>query len=219
MDSCPRHGRDIGSRQRCGHGQGHGVRGDGPADGHAPGDGGVRISGRAFPTNNGGLCVKGWTAGDLLDHPERLTRPVMRATAPDGLRPCSWDDALAGVAAELARCKERHGRDAAGSSAAVGSQNEKAYVLGKFAGWRSVPSMSTTTAASAVVGRDRFGVGPSAWTGACPFRAPRCVDVRHWESTHKGVLYGLSRAAAARAHGRGPASASACRFPAGPETT
>ncbi|MGH7750325.1 MAG: hypothetical protein ACREQ5_36970, partial [Candidatus Dormibacteria bacterium] len=25
-----------------------------------------------FPTNRGGLCSKGWTAAELLDHPDRL---------------------------------------------------------------------------------------------------------------------------------------------------
>src|SRR3712207_7614744 len=29
-----------------------------------------------FPTNRGGLCSKGWSAPELLDHPERLTRPL-----------------------------------------------------------------------------------------------------------------------------------------------
>jgi predicted molibdopterin-dependent oxidoreductase YjgC len=31
-----------------------------------------------FPTNLGGLCAKGWTAAELLDHPQRLTRPLVR---------------------------------------------------------------------------------------------------------------------------------------------
>ena len=31
-----------------------------------------------FPTNRGGLCSKGWSAPELLDHPERLTRPRLR---------------------------------------------------------------------------------------------------------------------------------------------
>ena len=34
-----------------------------------------------FPTNRGGLCSKGWSATELLDHPERLTRPLVRAVA------------------------------------------------------------------------------------------------------------------------------------------
>jgi len=49
------------------------------------------------------------------------------------LRPCSWDDALDRVAAELVRCQERHGRAAVGVFGGGGLTNEKAYLLGKFA--------------------------------------------------------------------------------------
>jgi assimilatory nitrate reductase catalytic subunit len=31
-----------------------------------------------FPTNRGGLCSKGWTAAELLDHPDRLDQPLVR---------------------------------------------------------------------------------------------------------------------------------------------
>ena len=52
--------------------------------------GGVEVLPRDFPTNRGGLCQKGWTAAELLDHPERLTtpagaRPQGRAAAPGHL--------------------------------------------------------------------------------------------------------------------------------------
>ncbi|MGI9022336.1 MAG: molybdopterin oxidoreductase family protein [Acidimicrobiales bacterium] len=99
----------------------------------AVGNVGVEISGRQFPTNNGGLCVKGWTAGELLNHPERLTTPLMRAAACDELQACSWDDALDRVAVEFMRCQERYGRDAVGVFGGGGLTNEKAYLLGKFA--------------------------------------------------------------------------------------
>ncbi len=33
-----------------------------------------------FPTNQGGLCRKGWTATELLASPERLTSPMLRRT-------------------------------------------------------------------------------------------------------------------------------------------
>ena len=32
-----------------------------------------------FPVNAGALCLKGWTATDLLSHPERLTTPLARS--------------------------------------------------------------------------------------------------------------------------------------------
>src|SRR3978361_2575908 len=43
-----------------------------------------------FPTNRGRLCQKGWTAAELLGHPDRLTEPLLR-DRPDGpLRPAPW---------------------------------------------------------------------------------------------------------------------------------
>jgi anaerobic selenocysteine-containing dehydrogenase len=32
----------------------------------------------AFPVNKGRLCIKGWTAGSVLGHPERLLTPWIR---------------------------------------------------------------------------------------------------------------------------------------------
>ncbi len=89
-----------------------------------------------FPTNRGGLCAKGWTAADLLDHPDRLLAPQVRAVPGDRdspLRPASWDEALDRVAAALAGSTERHGPDSVGCFGGGGLTNEKAYLLGKFA--------------------------------------------------------------------------------------
>ena len=48
-----------------------------------------------FPTNRGGLCSKGWSSTELLDHPERLLRPLVRAVPGDRTSPLvesTWDD-------------------------------------------------------------------------------------------------------------------------------
>src|SRR5882724_11288636 len=89
-----------------------------------------------FPTNRGGLCAKGWTAADLLDHPDRLLAPQVRTVPGDRgspLRPASWAEALDQVAAALAGSAERHGPDSVGCFGGGGLTNEKAYLLGKFA--------------------------------------------------------------------------------------
>jgi len=86
-----------------------------------------------FPTNQGGLCRKGWTSAELLVHPERLTTPLMRDGKGAPLRPVSWEAALDRAAAELRRAQERYGLDAAGVFGGGGLTNEKAYLLGKFA--------------------------------------------------------------------------------------
>jgi len=87
----------------------------------------------AFPTNRGTMCQKGWTAGALLGHPDRLTTPLLRHSRDAELRPASWDEALDRVAAELRACAQRHGPDAVGVFGGGGLTNEKAYQLGKFA--------------------------------------------------------------------------------------
>jgi assimilatory nitrate reductase catalytic subunit len=86
-----------------------------------------------FPVNRGGLCSKGWTAAELLDHPERLTTPLVREHRGGDLRPASWDEALTRVTAAIRDGQERHGRDSVGCFGGGGLTNEKAYTLGKFA--------------------------------------------------------------------------------------
>jgi assimilatory nitrate reductase catalytic subunit len=85
-----------------------------------------------FPVNNGGLCIKGWTAAATLAHPERLRTPLVRA--PSGrLEEASWDAALDFVAQRIESIQRRSGRDAVGVFGGGSLTNEKAYWLGKFA--------------------------------------------------------------------------------------
>ncbi|HSV64335.1 MAG TPA: molybdopterin-dependent oxidoreductase, partial [Mycobacteriales bacterium] len=93
----------------------------------------VEVRSRDFPTNAGGLCQKGWTAAELLTSPERLTRPLMRASKGEPLRPVPWAVALDRVASEVTRLQRAHGRDAVAVFGGGGLTNEKAYLLGKFA--------------------------------------------------------------------------------------
>ena len=83
-------------------------------------DGSLELTGREdFPVNRGGLCIKGATATELLDHPERLTTPLVRDSRDDPFRPASWDDALDRIAAAItahagrARPRRRRVRSAA----------------------------------------------------------------------------------------------------------
>ena len=85
-----------------------------------------------FPTNKGGMCRKGWTAADLLSHPDRLTSPLMRNATGD-LEPATWDDALTFIVDKIAAIQAQYGRDAMGIFGGGGLTNEKAYSLGKFA--------------------------------------------------------------------------------------
>ena len=86
-----------------------------------------------FPTNKGGLCQKGWTAADLLSHPDRLLSPLVRDSKGCPLRPTTWDEALDRVAAAILAAQTAYGRDSVGIFGGGGLTNEKAYWLGKFA--------------------------------------------------------------------------------------
>ncbi|HWN31583.1 MAG TPA: molybdopterin oxidoreductase family protein [Pseudonocardia sp.] len=87
----------------------------------------VEVAPREFPTNRGGLCQKGWTAAELLHHPERLTTPLRRG------EPVDWDTALGYIADRLTALRGAHGPDSVGVFGGGGLTNEKAYLLGKFA--------------------------------------------------------------------------------------
>jgi assimilatory nitrate reductase catalytic subunit len=86
-----------------------------------------------FPTNRGGLCAKGWTAADLLAHPDRLTTPLVRDEPAAPLRRATWNEALERIVAAFQKAQQDHGRDSVGCFGGGGLTNEKAYQLGKFA--------------------------------------------------------------------------------------
>src|ERR1035438_10621149 len=70
----------------------------------------VSVQSRDFPTNRGGLCQKGWTAAELLFHPDRLLSPLIRDHREAPLRTASWEEALDRVTDAIGRTQERHGR-------------------------------------------------------------------------------------------------------------
>ena len=95
----------------------------------------VRLEPRDFPVNKGGLCAKGFTAADLLDHPDRLLTPLVRKEPGDRrspLREAGWDEALTLIAEAITRSQRAYGRDSVGAFGGGGLTNEKAYALGKF---------------------------------------------------------------------------------------
>ena len=89
-----------------------------------------------FPTNRGGLCSKGWNAGSLLDHPQRLLTPLVRTIRGDRtseFRPATWDEALDQVVEGITASQRSYGLDSVGCFGGGGLTNEKAYAFGKFA--------------------------------------------------------------------------------------
>ncbi|MSQ33745.1 MAG: hypothetical protein EXR60_04930 [Dehalococcoidia bacterium] len=91
------------------------------------------VAGEAdFPVNRGALRIKGWTAGETLAHPDRLTQPLARDDS-GLLVPVTWEEAVARVVRAIQTCQARYGRDAVGVFGGGSLTNEKAYLLGKFA--------------------------------------------------------------------------------------
>ncbi len=86
----------------------------------------------SFPVNNGLLCLKGWTAGELIQHPERILTPLVRG-ANGGLHSATWEEALDRVADALQATRATHGANALGVFGSGALTHEKAYLLGKFA--------------------------------------------------------------------------------------
>ena len=104
------------------------------------------VEGRDGPANKSRLCVKGRYGFDYLNHPERLTKPLIRKEGvPKGMnefydpadpskmfREASWEEALALATGGINTIKSEHGPAAlAGFGSAKGS-NEEAYLFQKL---------------------------------------------------------------------------------------
>ncbi|MEJ5301437.1 MAG: formate dehydrogenase subunit alpha [Thermodesulforhabdaceae bacterium] len=84
------------------------------------------------PVSLGALCPKGISAVELINHPERLTFPVIRK--PNGtIRRISWDEALKFIAEKLRQIRSDFGADAVGFLASAKASNEENYLFQKLA--------------------------------------------------------------------------------------
>jgi assimilatory nitrate reductase catalytic subunit len=114
-----------------------------------------------FPVNRGQMCIKGFTSGALLDHPQRILSPMLRQGG--RLVPTSWDDALDFVAERLLTLQRAHGKPSVGVFGSGALTNEKAYLLGKFArvalGTPNIDYNGRYCMSSAAAGQNRaFGI-------------------------------------------------------------
>ena len=106
----------------------------------------IKVEGQNGPANENRLCVKGRFGFDYIDHPHRLTTPLIRKESvnkkwddeidPNNpwthFREASWDEALQFAAQGLMKVKDNFGGDAiAGFGSAKGS-NEEAYLFQKL---------------------------------------------------------------------------------------
>ncbi len=150
------------------------------------------VDGKEGPANLNRLCVKGRFGFDYIDHPDRLTVPLIRK---DGVgknaldevdpanpwthfRTATWEEALDRAAAGLKRLRDAHGGKAlAGFGSAKGS-NEEAYLFQKLVragfGTNNVDHCTRLCHASSVAALME-GIGSGAVTA--PFNAAEDADV------------------------------------------
>jgi formate dehydrogenase alpha subunit len=84
----------------------------------------------AHPVSQGKLCIKGWKAHEFIQHPDRLTKPLIKK---DGkFLEANWDEALDYVAKKFKEIKETYGPKALGCLSSAKCTNEENYVMQKF---------------------------------------------------------------------------------------
>lgn len=89
---------------------------------------------RDYPHNRGSLCPKGVVAYQQVNHPDRLTHPLIRRGGKGGrLERATWDEALDYVVRRWQEIQARHGPDAIAVYSGSSMTNEKCYLMGKFA--------------------------------------------------------------------------------------
>lgn len=79
------------------------------------------------------LCPKGINAYQQVNHPDRLTAPLMRRSRDEEFREVSWEEALDFTVSEIKRIQQTHGNDAFGLLGGASLFSEKTYLVGKFA--------------------------------------------------------------------------------------
>jgi predicted molibdopterin-dependent oxidoreductase YjgC len=106
----------------------------------------IRVSSKEDTLNEGWLCVKGRFGYNFINHPDRLTKPLIRIAPkeksevnssliphpPSLFRKVSWDEALNYVAERLKDIKDKYGHDSIGGLASARCTNEENYLFQKF---------------------------------------------------------------------------------------
>jgi NADH-quinone oxidoreductase chain G len=78
------------------------------------------------------LCIKGRYAFDFANHPDRITKPLIRQ-ADGSFATATWEQALSRAAAKLKEVRDIKGPNAIGVIGSHRTTNEENYILQKFA--------------------------------------------------------------------------------------
>jgi formate dehydrogenase major subunit len=82
--------------------------------------------------NDGHSCVKGRFAWGYATHPDRITKPMIRASISDPWREVSWEEAIAHTASEFKRIQQKYGRSSVGGITSSRCTNEETYLVQKL---------------------------------------------------------------------------------------
>ena len=92
------------------------------------------VEARDFPVNKGRMCPKGVVAYQQVNHPQRLTYPMMRKGGKDSpLERCTWDEALDAIVRSFKDVRAKYGQNAVSIYSGSSLTTEKTYLMGKFA--------------------------------------------------------------------------------------
>ncbi len=124
------------------------------------------------PVSQGSLCPKGNAALEILDHPDRLTHPLIKTNG--RFQGATWDEALDLIAHRLSAIRDSAGPDAAASLtgflASAKCSNEENYLFQKLArslGTNNVDHCARLCHAPTVVGL-AHSLGSAAMTNPIP---------------------------------------------------
>ncbi|MEJ2619417.1 MAG: formate dehydrogenase subunit alpha [Candidatus Thiodiazotropha sp.] len=87
---------------------------------------------KSAQANEGHACVKGRFAWGYATHPDRITKPMIRAKISDPWREVSWDEAFDYAASEFRRIQQDHGQNAVGALVSSRCTNEEDYLVQKL---------------------------------------------------------------------------------------
>ena len=91
----------------------------------------VRVTGvDGIPPNYGHLCVKGRFGFDFINHPDRLSKPLIKEGGK--FRQASWDEALDLVAKRFLAIREEYGSKALAGLTSARATNEENYLMQKL---------------------------------------------------------------------------------------
>ena len=82
--------------------------------------------------NHGASCVKGRFAWGYANHPDRITKPLIRDNIDEPWQEVSWDEAIQETARRLTGIQETYGRKAIGAISSSRATIEEIYVVQKL---------------------------------------------------------------------------------------